>query len=397
MTSHAVLVLSGVAVAQATFAQEFRIIRPPDGGEIAVTEMTEDGRTLVGPCSRPGYVESAFRWRATGGWNYLDDLPGGQTQSYATGVAEPGTVVVGIGHIQDPIAVMLRWTGLQVQPIMFNANQLAFGVPRISGDGNTIVASLSQFGSQQPGISRLRNGVWVNPSLPGSAVLAGDLIALSFDGEVVVFPAIIGQRRAAMRWDQSGVAELPDLPGGQSYADRPRVSSDGQTVVGVSSSFFGTEAFRWTAEYGTQRLGQFQDSLLASAQDVNADGSVVVGDVSDGQGAFLWSHGHAFLISHRLSALGVSTQGYAVANAAFVSGDGRIVVGTGTRAGTNYVWWADLGTVCPTDWNDDAGVDADDVIAFFYEWDRGRADFNMDGGTDADDVIGFFERWDAGC
>lgn len=52
---------------------------------------------------------------------------------------------------------------------------------------------------------------------------------------------------------------------------------------------------------------------------------------------------------------------------------------------------------CPSDWNADGGVDADDVIAFFGEWDAGDADFNGDGGTDADDVIAFFARWDGGC
>jgi hypothetical protein len=52
---------------------------------------------------------------------------------------------------------------------------------------------------------------------------------------------------------------------------------------------------------------------------------------------------------------------------------------------------------CPADWNADGGIDADDVIAFFGEWDSGNADFNGDGGTDADDVIAFFARWDAGC
>jgi hypothetical protein len=54
---------------------------------------------------------------------------------------------------------------------------------------------------------------------------------------------------------------------------------------------------------------------------------------------------------------------------------------------------------CPADYNQDDGVDSDDVIAFFGDWDAGNslADFNADGGVDADDVIAFFARWDAGC
>jgi hypothetical protein len=49
--------------------------------------------------------------------------------------------------------------------------------------------------------------------------------------------------------------------------------------------------------------------------------------------------------------------------------------------------------------NGDSGVDGDDVIVFFGDWDAGlsAADFNGDGGVDGDDVIAFFGRWDAGC
>ncbi len=52
---------------------------------------------------------------------------------------------------------------------------------------------------------------------------------------------------------------------------------------------------------------------------------------------------------------------------------------------------------CPADWDNANGVDGDDVIAFFADWDAGNADFNTDGGTDGDDVIEFFAHWDAGC
>jgi len=52
---------------------------------------------------------------------------------------------------------------------------------------------------------------------------------------------------------------------------------------------------------------------------------------------------------------------------------------------------------CPSDINEDGGVDGDDVIEFFTAWDANNADFNEDGGTDGDDVIAFFLRWDQGC
>lgn len=54
---------------------------------------------------------------------------------------------------------------------------------------------------------------------------------------------------------------------------------------------------------------------------------------------------------------------------------------------------------CPSDFGCDAGVDGDDIIAFFAAWDADdlAADFNLDFSVDGDDVIAFFAAWDVGC
>ncbi|MFZ4573979.1 MAG: right-handed parallel beta-helix repeat-containing protein [Phycisphaerales bacterium] len=51
-----------------------------------------------------------------------------------------------------------------------------------------------------------------------------------------------------------------------------------------------------------------------------------------------------------------------------------------------------LPALCAADFNDDGGVDGDDVIAFFGAWDAAlvSADINDDGGVDGDDIIAFF-------
>ncbi|MFZ4574645.1 MAG: hypothetical protein ACOYN0_09625, partial [Phycisphaerales bacterium] len=56
-------------------------------------------------------------------------------------------------------------------------------------------------------------------------------------------------------------------------------------------------------------------------------------------------------------------------------------------------------TVCFADYDCSSGVDGDDVIAFFGDWDTGNAAADVDGsgGVDGDDVIVFFAQWDAGC
>lgn len=54
---------------------------------------------------------------------------------------------------------------------------------------------------------------------------------------------------------------------------------------------------------------------------------------------------------------------------------------------------------CVGDFNESGGVDGDDVIDFFSQWDASSdsSDVNGDGGVDGDEVIFFFEAWDAGC
>ncbi|MFZ4573418.1 MAG: cytochrome c peroxidase [Phycisphaerales bacterium] len=55
--------------------------------------------------------------------------------------------------------------------------------------------------------------------------------------------------------------------------------------------------------------------------------------------------------------------------------------------------------VCPADYNHDAAVDGDDVIAFFGDWDTANiaADRDQNGSVDGDDVIFFYDHWDNGC
>ncbi len=58
-------------------------------------------------------------------------------------------------------------------------------------------------------------------------------------------------------------------------------------------------------------------------------------------------------------------------------------------------WYRDN---CFGDYNDDGGIDSDDVIAFFNAWDASEpcADVDRSRGIDSDDVIQFFESWDSG-
>jgi hypothetical protein len=53
---------------------------------------------------------------------------------------------------------------------------------------------------------------------------------------------------------------------------------------------------------------------------------------------------------------------------------------------------------CAADFNQDGGVDGDDVGVFFTDWENGLpcADVNLDGGVDGSDIDIFFAAWEAG-
>ena len=61
------------------------------------------------------------------------------------------------------------------------------------------------------------------------------------------------------------------------------VSVDGSTIVGVSNSTSGSQAFRWTSGGGMQGLGDLSGGqFLSDAYGVSANGSVVVGQSDSG-------------------------------------------------------------------------------------------------------------------
>jgi uncharacterized membrane protein len=58
----------------------------------------------------------------------------------------------------------------------------------------------------------------------------------------------------------------------------------------------------------------------------------------------------------------------------------------------------DCAPPCPADFNQDGGIDGQDVEAFFTTWESGdaAADVNADGGVDGGDIETFFVFWEAG-
>jgi hypothetical protein len=79
----------------------------------------------------------------------------------------------------------------------------------------------------------------------------------------------------------------------------------------------------------------------------------------------------------------------------FNSAGPTLVVFARLGGGPTCPWQTDG---CFADYNNDDGIDGDDVIAFFADWDNANicADVDDSDGVDGDDVILFFASWDLG-
>jgi uncharacterized membrane protein len=192
---------------------------------------------------------------------------------------------------------------------------------------------------------------------------------ISDDGLVIV-----GGVSEAQSWTQNGgLVGLGDLPGGDFNSRAYGVSADGLAIVGQGTSAAGSEAFRWTQSSGMVGLGILPGFDNSQAQDVSADGSVVVGSVGLGTstyaGAFIWDavHGMRNLRDVLINdfGLGASLAGWNLVYAGAISSDGRTVVGYGTNPnGDTEAWIARLAIspTLPGDFNNDGAVDAADYV-----------------------------------
>jgi len=158
--------------------------------------------------------------------------------------------------------------------------------------------------------------------LPGGEARS-EAYAVSGDGSTVVGISVSASGIEAFRWTRAeGMVGLGDLPGGNFSSYAFGVSADGSVVVGISYSAKNREAFRWTESEGMVGLGNL-GGLWSSAEDVSADGTIVVGKSRTGSGqyqAFLWTLEDGMVGLGALPAASGS-------GASAVSADGSIVVG----------------------------------------------------------------------
>jgi probable HAF family extracellular repeat protein len=322
------------------------------------TDVSDDGKVVVGQGVTATAQREAFRWTAETGMVGLGIVRTGAppfaTYSYGWGVSGDGQVTVGLTAMNPPVGN----SAFRHTPSggMVPLSQLPGGTDAeargVSFDGSVIVGHGNFVTGTTGGRQSFRwtssTGVVGIANLPGENAIA---LGLSKDGVVAVgvTAASIGSTpsQAFRHTLAEGIVGLGDLPGGTTSAMAFAASANGSVIVGGGTSASGPEAFRWTQGGGMAGLGDLPGGAFNSnARDVTDDGLTIVGRGSDAGGfeAFYWTAGGGMQsLTSVLTAAGAdpALSGWTeLTEATGVSGDGLYVAGYGIHNGNREAFIA---------------------------------------------------------
>jgi cysteine-rich repeat protein len=286
---------------------------PSDSDSCMARDVSGDGTTVVGACSR--YEEQsgvarvrAFRWTASAATTDLG--LSADMHSEAVAVSGDGSIVVG----SERAELFGNGTVFRVGPQGYSQLGIDF-VTAASADANVVVGGFSirldsGFVSSVPAIWT-PSGV----SLLSTDGLENDVQAMivSADGSVVGGSGKIGDTLHALRWDSSGVSLLP-VPAGAVHGEVAAISADGSVLYGsVTFPDDSRHLARWTSG-GVEDLGE------GSANGVSADGSVILA------GQQIWDATNGWRMLRDIS--GADLQGWTELGGVALSDDGKVVAGS---------------------------------------------------------------------
>jgi uncharacterized membrane protein len=278
--------------------------------------------------------------------------PIGPLDSNVLSMSSDGTIAVG-----DFIfgGGAFRWVQGQGYTMLGDAG----GQISVSRDGTAIVGD-------KPVHGHLTAAKWLGgtrwKSLGGYAGSQGcpdisNAYAVSNGGKTVVGLGWDGCKATAFRWTKgTGVVSLGSLDGQASRADD--ISADGSVIVGWDDSPIGERRGAiWVN--GTERLLSPSGTFLGEAEAVSANGRVVVGG-NAGKGiyrrqAYRWTANKGVTLLGRFRGSGSGQWG--IADALGVTDDGGVIVGfSGGRRRTAFVWTRATGMVKLEDYLRSLGV-----------------------------------------
>jgi probable HAF family extracellular repeat protein len=291
---------------------------PGEDGSFALG-VSNDGSVVVGYGVLPSGEPVAFRWSAVDGMQPVGNTP------YARKTSSNGSLVVGQTVGPDSQWHGYRWTaaaGMEILPL--------YDALDVSADGNVVVALALRWAAP---------GTVQNLGTLGGGYTSAE--GISANGQIVIgwsvtsIPGQFGNLKHAFFWTAAtGMQDIGALAGGDSLGHA--ISGDGNVIVGEArdKNFFW-HAFRWTATTGMQDLKTLGGTMSA-AHGASLDGSVIVGkslitSATGSERAFRWTTrtGMGDLRQELLNAGVAAVQNWILSVATDVSADGTVIVGYG--------------------------------------------------------------------
>lgn len=226
-----------------------------NGGDTA-SDVSGDGRTIVGTVRDHGGISQAGIWIARTVWQPLGSFsptaaPCDTLLSNAYGVSRNGQVVVGLAYDGCKVAHAFRWTAsggmVDLGSSVQGQSSLASAA---SGDGNVIV------GYQEGADGTRRGARWVGGRqelIPGADGYVGQAWGTNVDGSIVVGrqcrPSLGATDQSAWMWRaQGGTTCLPaprkiTVPGpgaGPLVGVEAKASSDDGHIIGGGQDIGGS-------------------------------------------------------------------------------------------------------------------------------------------------------------
>jgi uncharacterized membrane protein len=325
--------------------------------------VSADGSIVVGSGNQlvaPAPVVEAFRWTAEGGMQGLGDLPGGDFQSVAADVSADGSIIVGLGTrgFGGSRREAFLWTqagGMQGLGDIPGGPSESVALA-VSADGGIVLGygDYNASGTQQAFRWTASGGMQGLGYLPGG--FYSSAAGISADNWTIVGASRSVNGFEACLWTASGgIQGLGDLPGGGFFSAASDVSADGTIIVGSGNSG-NYEAFRWTAADGMQGLGYLPGGSESHANAISADGSTIVGKGLTGTAyeAIVWTEADGMKsIRELLIESGIDMTGWTLLGANDVSADGRVVVGEGINpSGQSEAWRVVLDQIVALAWDE---------------------------------------------
>ena len=296
---------------------------------------------------------AAPAWAGT--FTGLGQLPDGPQSSFA------GPVISGNGSVVTGAygPIPFRWTAADGLAALPSTPLKETGRP--FGEGTAVLADGSAIFGMSRGDVDERGVRWSNtapgqtptpPTIEGGALPSGFRTSYILDsnptGSVLVGEGFdeAEDGSVAVRWVDGIIEPLPNpggTPGQPPYlrSSAYAVSDDGSVIAGriKERGKVNTVPFRWTEAGGYQFLPSRKLAGNGQAEDMSADGSIIIGygQTNEGSEAFSWTEAGGMVSLGDLEGGTLVTSG-----ALSCSSDASVIVGYGTDAtGRKAVIWSD--------------------------------------------------------